>query len=149
MSDVADAKPLAPPDKGADKPKTAPPPAFEPDHVPARGALRAVAGMLLGVVISALLVWGLFRYFAGVDQSNFPQSIGTQRLEPPLQRLEPPLQRLETTLLGDGPLVRARAAIETERYRWLDATHTRAQVPVSRAMEIVAARGWPDKEAPR
>lgn len=142
MSDVADAKPQAPPDKGADKPKTAPPPAFEPDHVPARGALWAVAGMLLGVVISALLVWGLFRYFAGVDQSNFPQSIGTQRLEPPLPRLE-------TTLLGDGPLVRARAAIETERYRWLDAAHTRAQVPVSRAMEIVAARGWPDKEAPR
>ncbi|MBE7185717.1 MAG: hypothetical protein INR68_15065 [Methylobacterium mesophilicum] len=139
MTDAAKAEPQASPEERTSLSTLAPQDRFEPNRVPVRGTLWAAAGLFGGIAVAALVAWGMLALAARLDP---PSSA------PPLeaQRLEPPAPRLETTLLGEGPLVRAGAAQRIARYRWLDAAHARAEVPVERAMAILAERGWPDKE---
>ncbi|MBE7186635.1 MAG: hypothetical protein INR68_19770 [Methylobacterium mesophilicum] len=138
---AADAETQAPPDKAEAKPHVDPKRPYEQDRLPARGVLLAVAGAFATVAVAALLVWA---FLCGLAWDEAPPPV----IAIEATRLEPPAPRLEPTLLGNEPVVRAQGALETERYRWLDAEHTKAQVPVSRVMAILAARGWPDTEEP-
>ncbi|GHD05016.1 hypothetical protein ACFOEZ_01125 [Tianweitania populi] len=116
-----------------------PVPAAQPDQIPARGVLATMFGLLAGIGVSALLVMGLLFYFAGNrTQPDVPPLVAAQP--------KPAGPQLEISALGERPALDARAAAELTRYRWLDVEHERAQVPISRAMEMVADQGWPDGE---
>jgi hypothetical protein len=93
------------------------------------GCVLATAA--LGMVVAAG-VGGLF------DHAAIPAL--------PLRPSVPPPPRLEVA--GGGALdeVRARALAKLSGYGWADAAHTRARIPLDRAMAITAQRGWSDPE---
>jgi hypothetical protein len=61
-------------------------------------------------------------------------------------RSAPPRQGpdLETSPGQALAAVRARAAAGTSAYGWTDPAHRTARIPIARAMQITAQRGWSD-----
>jgi len=56
----------------------------------------------------------------------------------------PPWPRLEVDAGIDRAKVEAAAERKLEGYAWVDRTAGTARIPIGRAMQILAAHGWPD-----
>lgn len=59
---------------------------------------------------------------------------------PPVHASVPPGARLQVHAVEDRAAIQARQAAKLERYGWTDAGHRTAQVPIERAMDILAGR---------
>jgi hypothetical protein len=67
-------------------------------------------------------------------------------------RLRPvatPSPELEVRPGGDLQQVRARGQARITTYGWVDPGRTVARIPLTRAMQITASRGWSEPEASR
>ncbi|MBP0439516.1 hypothetical protein [Tianweitania sediminis] len=134
MTEVAKAEPQGSQAQGA------PHAHYEPDQLPARKVLIAAGGVFAGIAVAVGVVSGLFAIFGWLHPIAPAE---------PIQRLEQPTvgPDLQTTRNGERAAIEARALAELARYHWADNTHAYAQVPIDRAMEILAEQGWPDGEA--
>ena len=55
--------------------------------------------------------------------------------------------RLEVAPSADRAELERSAAARLETYGWTDKALGRAHIPIERAMALLAAQGWPDKES--
>jgi hypothetical protein len=111
-------------------------PGFEPRDVPAGGVVRAVIGLFAGIALSAALVAGLVLLLTPRLGPEQTQAIGDARPGPAGPRLQVDPRR-------ERAAVEAAAAAKLQGYRWIDGPGRRVHIPIDRAMQILAARGWP------
>lgn len=104
-----------------------------------------VIALLVLLAVSFAIVWGVYSW---------------QRARLVRQDAPPPvLPEARASSVPAGPLLqddpekdlvafRAREDAVLADWSWADASRTRARVPVERALEIVATRGFPPRSAP-
>jgi hypothetical protein len=112
-------------------------PGYEVQDVAPRHIGISAAILFGGIAVSAGLVAGLFLI------------LGHAMPEPPVSALEatplaPPLPRLEIDGRVDRAAVEADAQRKIEGYAWADPAAGTVRIPIARAMQILAAHGWPD-----
>lgn len=118
-------------------PRKAPSPGYEPSDMAPRHIGYSAAILFGGIALSAALVAGLFAI------------LGHTMRQPPATALEatpqaPPLPRLEIDARADRAAVEADAARKLQGYAWVDPAAGTARIPIERAMQFLAAHGWPD-----
>jgi hypothetical protein len=127
---------------GAGTPATAagqPEPAFERRDAQPRGIVYACLGLFAGLALSGLLVAAMIHAFEPEQPIERTAIQGPQ----PASRTPP----LEVTPTADGATIRAAAEQKLHGYRWIDRQGGIARIPIERAMELTAERGWPDQPA--
>ena len=101
----------------------------------------AVFLAVLCLAIAALMV-GFHRYLeareAALKQSQYPMTIGMERPLPP-----PP--RLQSYPFDDLRALRREEQRLLDRYEWVDRNAGLVRIPVSRAIELLAERGLPQR----
>jgi hypothetical protein len=113
---------------------------YESRDAPARGVAWAILGLLGGIGLSAAFVAGLLALLAP-PSTELASRTGPGAGAQGGQR-QP---RLELPLEGDAAAVQAAARSRLEGYGWADRKAGQVRVPISRAMEMLAKQGWPDK----
>jgi hypothetical protein len=110
---------------------------YERDDVKARYVIYAAGLLFACVALSGTLVAGLLTVFSDTRSSPPATALETTPLAPPLPRLE-----------IDGKVDRLAVEADAERrlkgYAWVDRSAGTARIPIERAMQLLAARGWPD-----
>jgi hypothetical protein len=61
-------------------------------------------------------------------------------------RIVPPWPRLEVDGKADRATVEAAAQRMISGYAWVDRQAGTARIPIARAMQLLATRGWPDAQ---
>ncbi|TWB12432.1 hypothetical protein FBZ89_12445 [Nitrospirillum amazonense] len=107
----------------------------ETQDVSARGIVYAALGLAAFVAL-ALGVVALLVPLLGHGR-------GAAAVTPPRPVAGAPLD--EVPYQG-GAQVRAAAAAKLDRYGWADRDAGRAVIPIDRAMELLARKGWPDQD---
>ncbi|HLI17464.1 MAG TPA: hypothetical protein VKV22_04235 [Rhodanobacteraceae bacterium] len=102
----------------------------EPDAIAYRPVLIAAGTLVLFVIACAI---GLHFALRNAAAPNYPQAVTRPAPIPPPPRLEAHPQR-------DLAEFRARKEAILSSYRWLDAGHHYARIPIQRAMQIYAAQ---------
>lgn len=117
----------------------------EPTDVDLTGAKRLLLapGIFLAVVFAGL--WGMLMLMKGRQEAQQPPPLAV--VERTGDRL-PPLPRLQTLPYQDLSAFRAAERATLEGYAWVDRGRGIAQIPVARAIEIVAEQGLPTPPAP-
>ncbi len=110
---------------------------FAPDDVPVRGVIFAAMGLFGGIMAAAAVVAALLTLFdiwpgSPVQTDHF----GSSGAEPPRLEISPQENRMA---------IEASARAKLSGYAWVDAAHTRARIPIGRAMEKLEQQGWPDR----
>ena len=109
-------------------------------HIPL--ILKSLVAILVLIILSAVGLNGLAGYFRRVaERADPPRS-------PMAESQTPPLPRLETA--PRDALVKFRAA-ETARlseYRWIDRSKQTVEIPIERAIQLLAERGIPAPAGP-
>lgn len=109
---------------------------FAPDEVPVRGVIFAAMGLFGGIVAAAAVVAALLTLFDSWPGSPVKTDrFGSSGAQPP---------RLEISPQADRLAIEALSRAKLSGYAWVDAAHTRVRIPIGRAMEKLAERGWPD-----
>ena len=113
---------------------------FEKTDVSPRIVFYALLGFFAAIAASAgfvaLVLWAM----------SATVTRGAARRRPP-RASSPPAPRLETLLGGDRAAIEARAKARLAGYAAVE--KGRARIPIERAMELLAAHGWPEPdEAP-
>lgn len=119
---------------------------FEPQDVKAETILKYLGALLLTVLASMLIVWGVYRALTARDArstsyvSPLRQAVG--RMLPPEPRLQgapghqiSPQEELRQT--------RAEAEATLSSYSWVDEKTGIARIPIDEAMKLLAERGLP------
>ena len=126
----------------------------ETTDVSAWAILLFIAGLGLAIVIASAGVWLLFKNFAvrqaEVDRSRFPLAAAERERSfedrlPPAPRLEglDPNAATRSGVYGWpslGPTEKAKAEAELDRYGWVDAKAGIAQIPIDRAIDLLAGK---------
>jgi len=121
-------------------------PGHETSDVNLRGIFAFAAALtvsMIAVNVGTYLLFGAFeRHAAGLDPPR-----------PPLvdERRPPAGPRLQVSAAADAAELRERERQELNRLRWIDERERVVQIPIERAMEIVAERGppaWPEVKEP-
>ena len=94
---------------------------------------------------TAALTVGFYRFLDSREQAakapRYPLAEGVKR---PL----PPAPRLQTYPFDDVKAFRVEEAKLLDHYAWIDKNAGTVRIPVSRAIELLAAQGLPHREAP-
>ena len=110
---------------------------YEKRDTTARPIVLFGVGLLALVIVSLLLMGGLFSYYnvreTRLDQSASPLGAATL----------PPEPRLQVTPGQDLVGVRAIEDRKLEGYEWIDRDAGIVAIPVERAIDLVAERGLP------
>ncbi|MEA1673082.1 hypothetical protein [Nitrospirillum sp. BR 11163] len=109
----------------------------------ARGVLWSALGLVAFIAVALGMVAGLV-HALGHGRGPMPVTA-----PPPVAGIP-----LDEVPYQGGPQVRARAQADLTRYGWADRGAGRAIIPIDRAMDLLARKGWPDQddkgtEAPR
>jgi hypothetical protein len=96
--------------------------------------------LFVGCVASALVVWGVFRIFAG--QENAAQPVVSPHLELSLKRT-PAGPRLEPLPLEPRLALHAAEEAQLSSYGWVDRGAGIARIPIDRAMRLIVEHGVP------
>ena len=99
------------------------------------------AGLLVWIVISGVLMAGLFYYFTGREAEL---DVGGSPLAD--TRAVAPGPRLQTTPSGDLDELRARDEERLTTYGWVSEPQRVVRIPIEKAIEIVAERGLPSRD---
>jgi hypothetical protein len=118
----------------------------EPRDVSVRWVVVAAFGGLLVVALSGAARYGLQRLYATADlTAAAPPPRALERRAP-----EPPPPRLQVDPAADLATHLARESAILGSYGWVDESAGIARIPIERAMELIAERGWPEPaEGPR
>jgi hypothetical protein len=98
-------------------------------------------GLLIWIVISGVLMAGLFYYFTGRETKR--DTGGSPLAE---ARTAAPGPRLQTTPSDEVEQQRASDEERLNSYAWVSEEQGVARIPIERAMDIVAERGLPTRE---
>jgi hypothetical protein len=128
-----------------DKPKNVSAPAlgYETRDANARGIFGSLAALGIALVISALVCWGLFRYFSahdvtqGVSDSPFAET-----------RQLPLGPQLQINPREDWLKFREEQEQALETYAWENRSAGTVRVPIEEAMELLVKKGLPVQGAP-
>jgi len=112
-------------------------PAYEIRDIAPRYVGMSAAILFVGLGVSIGLVAGLF---AALDRFNRQPPATAMETAP----LAPPLPRLEIDGRADRAAVEADAQRKLDGYAWADPAADTARIPIERAMQLLAAHGWPD-----
>jgi hypothetical protein len=106
--------------------------------------LFSVFGLTLVCVAAVAAMFVLFNVFAAQQARNttVPSPLAAE-----YGLKEPPEPRLQTDPLLDLQKLRARDAERLSTYAWVDRDAGVVQLPIERAIELLAARGLPAREA--
>jgi len=115
---------------------------FEPRDLPAKAIGLGALGFFASIGVAGLLLFGLLTVLTRETQGPPATAVEVQRIIPP----EP---RLETAPAADRQALEEAALAKLDGYRWIDRAAGIAQIPIGRAMELLAGRGWPDKGSAR
>lgn len=107
---------------------------------------RAVAWGLVSVgvlvVLTALLLWGVFRYFAA-QHARLDPEIHPLAVERPA---EPPAPRLQPVPAVDMERMRRAEQQRLNSYGWVDRERGIVHIPIDRALELLEQRGLPARQ---
>jgi hypothetical protein len=111
----------------------------ETDEGNVRAIVLAAIGFAIGIVLTLLFVYGIFRYFnriAAVPGSLNPMAETDRAQIPPSPRIEEyPARELED--------LHAREQRILSTYGWTDKAAGIVRIPIDRAMELQLERGFP------
>jgi hypothetical protein len=105
-----------------------------------RKVVYAGIGLLLGTAISVAFAAGVIAILPAPAAPPKPD------LETVSQ--EPPAPRLEIDGRANRAVVEDAAAAKLKGYAWADRSAGTARIPIERAMELLAARGWSETDRP-
>lgn len=108
-----------------------------PDADP-RIALIGIGSVLAIALLGVAVAGGVSQLF---DRAAAPAA--------PLRPISTPAPQLEVRGGDDLRQVLSRGQARITTYGWVDAGHTVARIPLDRAMQITASRGWSEPETPR
>jgi|ERR1051326_5022476 hypothetical protein len=91
--------------------------------------------LVVSVAIILVASWWIFREFHDTAQSRV---LGTA----PAQPVFPAEPRLEISPSADWSLMFAEERATLQSYRWVDRSRGIVRIPIERAMEIIAQRGF-------
>lgn len=100
-----------------------------------RVVLWSAAGLVASIAVALGIVAGLV-HLLGHGRGPTPVTAPPPVAGAPLD---------EVPYLG-GARVRARAQADLTRYGWADRDAGRAVIPIDRAMDLLARKGWPDPD---
>ncbi|MGH6943584.1 MAG: hypothetical protein ACREH6_05120 [Geminicoccaceae bacterium] len=113
---------------------------YEPTDASIKVVLWVVVGWIAFVVVGALALGGLLGLFDVLRAPSPVGPLGRVELTPPEPRLEAnPKQTLERVRQHEDQLLAG--------YAWIDRKAGRARIPIDRAMQLLAERGWPPEGA--
>jgi hypothetical protein len=114
---------------------------YEARDIQPRQVAYSAAALFSGLALSIGLVAGLFAVLHRIGPMPAASAVESAPLAPPLPRLE-------IDGRADRAAVEADAERKLEGYAWADTAAGTARVPIARAMQILAAHGWPDDPSP-
>jgi hypothetical protein len=111
----------------------------EQDRISTRGVVVVTMIVLGNLVVSVLLVYWVFVFFAARDrpETRTPAYLLEQRRLP----AEPPW--VETAPSRDLTRLRERERQLLHEYRWIDRDQGIARIPIDRAMQLLLQEGFP------
>jgi len=102
--------------------------------------------LLLMCIASFALVFALFRYFEGKYGGVLPRATQSMALD---ARHLPPAPQLEVTESEDLAAQRAAEQQILSSYAWVDREHSIVRIPISQAIDLLAARHLPWRQTER
>lgn len=100
-------------------------------------------GLIVTTILSLFLVLGVFRYLEQQDRaSQPPPPVGGN-----VQQKLPPQPRLLENEPDDLKQVRSEEDQSLNGYGWADQQHTHVKIPIDRAIDQVAQRGFPVRQS--
>ncbi|MBZ5723551.1 MAG: hypothetical protein LAP87_01005 [Acidobacteriia bacterium] len=114
------------------------PPGYEATDADALAVGRFGVALLLVIIASLVLLFGLFRYF----DARGPVAV---TVEPTKVFPQPQLER---TPIPDLRAVRAAEDQMLNSYGWVDPPKGVVRIPIGRAIDLLAERGLPSRAAP-
>jgi len=103
-------------------------------------------GLLLACIVTVFAMWGLFDYFyQRENEKNTANPVAGMMSE--RQKL-PPEPRLQATPRLELKDLRADEDAILNSYGWIDPNRGIIRIPISVAMDMVAAKGLPSKPTP-
>lgn len=109
-----------------------------------RTPLGIIVGVLVGVWITISLVYFYFSYLAHQRALTSPQPLPIEVHGNPM----PPEPRLQASPHEDLKAMRTREDWTLTHYSWVDKRKGIVEIPIDRAIQIVAQRGIPPQKAP-
>ncbi len=117
---------------------------FEATDISARAVVWTVSGIVVTTWILVCLLYLLFSYFANVHQEESPRPLPITSQGP----LVPPEPRIQESPARDLHDVRSSAQLELDKYSWSDRGKGTVNIPIDRAIDLLAHRGIPARRAP-
>jgi hypothetical protein len=106
--------------------------------------IRFAIFLTVFTLVAAAITVGFYRFLDSREQAanapRYPMTVG-------VERPRPPAPRLQTYPFDDVKAFRKQEAELLEHYTWVDKNAGTVRIPVSRAMELLAERGLPYREA--
>lgn len=96
------------------------------------------------VIVSALVVIGLYKY---LDEREQAEKAGRYPLAAGIVRPLPPPPRLQTYPFDDIKQLRKAENKVLDHYAWVDQNAGVVQIPIERAIEVLAEKGLPYRQA--
>jgi hypothetical protein len=96
------------------------------------------------VIVSALVVIGLYKY---LDEREQAEKAGRHPLAAGIVRPLPPPPRLQTYPFDDIKELRKAENKVLDHYAWVDQNAGVVQIPIERAIDVLAERGLPYRQA--
>lgn len=117
---------------------------FERTDIGARGVILAGALLLVAVWIIVLLLHFVFAFFANdrAEASPRPSPLAAT------QNLQPPAPQLQVSPHEDLKDLRTYEDWKLKHYSWVDRQNGVVEIPIERAMEMIAATGIPAQKTP-
>ena len=112
----------------------------EPGDVNALFLTKFGIGMAFVIVVFLFMLWGLFQYFAQREAAQGPPP--SQGVGETAQKL-PPEPRLQASPALDMRKMRAAEDQILHQYAWIDPDKGIVRIPIGRAMDLMAQRGFP------
>jgi hypothetical protein len=107
--------------------------------------VKFVAFLALTTAITAAVVVGLYKY---LDTREIREKAGHYPLAVGIERPLPPSPRLQSYPLDDMQELRKNESLVLDHYGWVDKSKGVVRIPVDRAIELLATRGLPHRQAP-
>jgi hypothetical protein len=120
--------------------------AHEQSDISVRGVSKFGVWILVGVFVSLGLMWLLFNRLESREQAREVPPPPMAKANP---RKAPPEPRLEEDPVKSLADFRAAEEARIHSYAWIDPDKGIVQLPIERAMELVAKEGLPSREAKR
>ena len=117
--------------------KSAASPGYETQDANVRGVFNFLVFLGLGLVVSALICWGLFRYFSRHETGPASASPFAETRPMPLG------PQLQVNPRQDWLKYREQQEQSLETYGWENRGSGIVRVPIERAMELLVQKGLP------